>query len=176
MHNLVSQGSGWCDLQSLRGGNPAKALDRQKCFYGASDVQVLELGDGYTDVHYIVKLSTCVLYNFYMYVINYTQHLFGSFRTLGFNEKQLFTTYPMLTWNESTTYTATMAVWHGTCSGVSKDDAIHLLLLLLINNYHYYYFSFEILDLKRALSSVTEWERAQVSLSEYIISAPRMFD
>lgn len=144
-------------------------------FLRASDVLVLDLGDGYTDVHYIVKLSTCVLYNFYMYVINYTQHLFGSFRMLGYNENQLFTTYPMLTWSESPTYMVTTAVMHGTCPGLAKDDAIHLLLLLLINNYHYY-FSFDILDLKRVLSSVAEWERAQVSLSGYSISTPRMLD
>lgn len=145
-------------------------------FLRARDVLVLDLGDGYTDVHYIVKLSTCVLYNFYMHVINYTQHHFGSFRMLRYNEKQLFTTYPMLTWNENATYMATMAVLHRTCSGVSKDDVIHLLLLLLINNYHYYYFSFEILDLKHVLSSVAEWEGAQVSLSGSIISARRIFD
>lgn len=144
-------------------------------FLWASDVLVLDLADGDTDVHYIVKLSTCVLYNFCMYVINYTQHLFGSFRMLGYNEKQLFTTYPMLTWSGSTTYTATVTVWHGTCPGLSKDNAIQLLLLLLINYYHYY-FSFEILDLKHALSSVAEWERAQVSLSGYSISDPRMLD
>lgn len=40
-----------------------------------SDVLVLDFGGSYTDVHYIVKLSTCVSYNFYMYVINYTKYL-----------------------------------------------------------------------------------------------------
>ena len=95
---------------------------------------------------------------------------------LGYNEKQLFTTYPMITWNESAIYTATMAVLHRTCSGVSKDDVIRLLLLLLINNYHYYYFSFEILDLKHVLSTVAEWEGAQESLSGSIISAPKIFE
>lgn len=45
---------------------------------GTSDILILDLGGGSTDVHYIVKLSTCVLYHIRVYVINYTKHLFRS--------------------------------------------------------------------------------------------------